>query len=61
MYSLIVYTQALPRREGHDREEQEEREDKVLVIIVISRSIYTRASNEPSRRLRFYNHEEGPY
>ena len=53
--------QALPRREGHDREEQEEREDKVLVIIVISRSIYTRASNEPSRRLRFYNHEEGPY
>ena len=33
--------QALPRREGHDREEQEEREDKVLVIMVISRSIYS--------------------
>ena len=43
--------QALPRREGHDREEQEEREDKVLVIIVISRSIYTRASNESLRKL----------
>ena len=41
MYSLIVYTQALPRREGHDREEQEEREDKVLVIMVISKTIYT--------------------
>ena len=34
--------QALPRREGHDREEQEEREDKVLVVYLgVSTQIFS--------------------
>ena len=41
--------QALPRREGHDREDQEEREDKVLVVYL---GASTRAFNEPSRRFQ---------